>query len=75
MSHPARWHVMTGCALGLSEAQRRDRSVEDCLSCLETVLEVFPREADPVDDEPGYAVRSLLMALRKRLAEHAEAGR
>lgn len=69
MTHPMRWHVMTGCALGLSEAQRRDRAVADCLACLDTVLEVFTRDVDPVDDEPGYAVRSLVLAMRKRLGE------
>lgn len=75
VSHPGRWHVMTGCALGLAEAQRRDRAIEDCLACLESVLEVFPREVDPVDDEPGYAVRSLAIAMRKRLTELSGAGR
>jgi len=75
VSHPARWHLMTGCALGLAEAQRRESALQDCLACLDTVLEVFPREVDPVNDEPGYAVRSLALALRKRLREVAEAGR
>jgi hypothetical protein len=53
---------MTGCALGLAEAQRRESALQDCLACLDTVLEVFPREVDPVNDEPGYAVRSLALA-------------
>jgi len=71
VSVPARWHVMTGCALGLAESQRTDRAVEESLACLETVLEVFPKDVDPVDDEPGYAVRSLALALRDRLLQVA----
>jgi hypothetical protein len=34
---------------------------------LESFLEVFPSSVDPVDDFEGYAIRRVLLALRRAL--------
>ena len=71
MSVPARWHRVIGSSLGLAEAPRKPRreTLASCIACLDTVLEVFPKDVDPVDDEPGYAMRSFAKAMRRRLEE------
>lgn len=36
---------------------------------LESLLEVFPSSVDPVEDFEGYAVRRMLLALRRALEQ------
>lgn len=62
-----RWHRLLTHSLWLAERVEGGRGREDVLFFLEQVLETFPRELDPVDDEAGFAVRTMASALRLRL--------
>jgi hypothetical protein len=62
----SRWGHLVGAAFRLDEAAPADPHA--VLRALESVLEVFDAQLDPVDDYPGYAVRRLAMSLHKALA-------
>ncbi|MFO7155629.1 MAG: hypothetical protein DIU72_003285 [Pseudomonadota bacterium] len=55
----------TALAKATSFASRR--ALEAALQALDSALEVFGPEIDPVDDFEGYAVRRLALALRDAL--------
>lgn len=68
MNDRSRWHsLLTGAAM-LPHPPPPGTALADCLAYLDHVLEVFPRDLDPIDDEPGFAVRAMALALRSRLA-------
>jgi hypothetical protein len=69
MSDDTRWShlvnlafLLRGCEGGA--APERSRVV---LEAIDSALEVFPPETEPLEDFEGYAVRRLLLALRKTL--------
>ena len=51
---------------GLASTPEQDR-LHRTSEMLDSFLEVFPSSVDPVDDFEGYAVRRLLLALRRAL--------
>jgi hypothetical protein len=69
-----RWGHLVHAAFLLEEARggpedapaERLRRVR---ATLDSLLEVFPPEVDPVDDFEGYALRRLAQALQRALAE------
>jgi hypothetical protein len=50
-------------------ASKLDDGAASVSEVLDTALEVFPRSLEPCDDFQAYAVRRLLLALRRALAE------
>ena len=58
-----RWEHLVGAAFRLDET--RDAELRDALAALDSVLEVFDAQLDPVDDFPGYALRRLASSLRR----------
>lgn len=56
-----RWSHLAVAAFSLDEQQTTAREV------LDSALEVFPPGLEPDEDFPGYAVRRLLLALRRAL--------
>jgi hypothetical protein len=65
-----RWQNLVHGAFLLDEGLA-STSEEERLHCasamLDSFLEVFPSSVDPVDDFEGYAVRRLLLSLRRAL--------
>ncbi|MFZ5445067.1 MAG: hypothetical protein ACOZQL_34070 [Myxococcota bacterium] len=57
MTHATRW------ARVISAAEEISRNPEAARAQLETLLEHFERDVDPVDDFEGFAVRQLVSAL------------
>ena len=71
-----RWQSLVMGAFQLDEALgSKEASVDGAgaaahaLRYLENLLEVFPSSVDPLEDFEGYAVRRMLLALRRAL-EH-----
>jgi hypothetical protein len=69
MPHDTRWSHLVSLAFLLRQhgdgtAPERARMIRECL---DSALEVFPAETEPLEDFEGYAVRRLLLALRATL--------
>jgi hypothetical protein len=62
-----RWGHLANAAFHLDEASDGDGR-KAALVALDSVLEVFDVEADPVEDFQGYAVRRLALSLRRVLS-------
>jgi hypothetical protein len=58
-----RWQHLVSAAFHLDETVSPERAVH----LLDSALEVFPPTIDPVEDFEGYAVRRMLLALRRAL--------
>ncbi len=70
MSREDRWQNLVNESFALSEALRQQGegpALEEALSFLTGILEVFPDSIDPVDDFEGYAVRRMALALHEVL--------
>lgn len=67
-----RWQSLVAGAFRLEEAlaPAGPRAV---LDYLDNLLEVFPSSVDPVEDFEGYAVRRMVLALRRALEDPLEA--
>ena len=61
-----RWQHLVTCAF-LIEETPADRTDAAARVYLRSVLEVFERDIDPVDDFEGYAVRRLATSLLRAL--------
>jgi len=59
----ARWDHLLQAAFRLEE----DPRLREAIQALDSVLEVFDGELDPVDDHEGFAVRRLALSLRRVL--------
>ena len=74
MSRDARWTHLLNSAFHLDEVQGRGASERTCAvrESLESALELFPG-SDPLEDFEGYAVRRLLLSVRRALEPDAVA--
>lgn len=72
MSRDARWTHLLNSAFHLDEVQARGASERTCAvrDSLESALELFPG-SDPLEDFEGYAVRRLLLSVRRALEPDA----
>jgi len=64
-----RWQHLVQLAFRLSESLRDSDSpaTQQAVRALDSALEVFGPDIDPVEDFEGYALRRLLLALRESL--------
>jgi hypothetical protein len=72
-----RWQSMVMGAFHLDEALNSkevpidgSRAATPALLYLDNLLEVFPSSVDPLEDFEGYAVRRMLLVMRRALVEH-----
>ena len=64
-----RWQHLVQLAFRLSESLQDPESpaAREAVRALDSALEVFDAEIDPVDDFEGYALRRFALALRSAL--------
>jgi hypothetical protein len=60
LENQARWAHLVNAAFHLEETK-------NVSGALDSVLEAFDANIEPVEDFPGYAVRRLVLALRETL--------
>ncbi len=63
---PERWQHLVTLAFDVQAA--KSSGSQAAAAAVESALEVFRSNLDPVEDFEGYAVRRLLLALRECLA-------
>lgn len=66
MARDDRWQHLVQLAFRLSESVQDPESpaAREAVRALDSALEVFGPEIDPIEDFEGYALRRLLLALR-----------
>lgn len=69
-----RWKHLLACADAIEEAPSPEKAAE-LMRRLDSILIVFPRALDPVQDFEGYTVRRLALALRNALEDQMSARR